>query len=198
MTTIAPARSRGFTLLEVLVALAVFGLLLAGLTQGMRYGLQARRTQARISANHDDLDAAGRALRHMIERMDPGDGADPAPIAASRDRLEFITSLPDATGSPPARRVEATLLLDRAHRLILRWRPYLHARPLLPAPEPLTTELVSDVARMEFSYWRPARGWVTDWRFDDLPALVRIRLVFSPGDPRRWPDIVAAPGLNAP
>jgi general secretion pathway protein J len=182
----------------VLIALAVFGLLLAGLTQGVRYGLQARRAQARISANHDDMDATGRALRHMIERMDPGDGVDPAPIAASRDRLEFITVLPDGPDIPAARRVEATLLLDRAHRLILRWRPYLHAWSLRPAPEPLTTELLSGVAQMELSYWRPARGWVTDWRFDDPPALVRVRLVFPPGDPRRWPDIVAAPGLNAP
>ena len=39
-------RRNGFTLLKLLVALAVFGLLLTGLTQGMQYGLLGWRLGA--------------------------------------------------------------------------------------------------------------------------------------------------------
>ena len=38
---------RGFTLLEMLAVLAVLGLLLAGLSQGIRFGLRAWDMQAR-------------------------------------------------------------------------------------------------------------------------------------------------------
>ena len=211
--THALSRPDGFTLLEILVALAVFGFVLSGLAQGVRYGLRAQKAQAGISGGYGDLDAVGRALRHMIEVMDPGDGVDPAPIAASHDRLEFVTTLPNSTGpnstgpnnagpdsagAPPAQPVEATLLLDQAHRLVLRWRPHLHAERLGPPPAPIATELLHDVARVEISFWRPASGWVSVWHYAGLPALVRIRLAFPPGDPRHWPDLVAAPLLNPP
>ena len=28
---------------------------------------------------------------------------------------------------------------------------------------------------------------------NDMPALIRFRIVFPSGDPRRWPDVVVAP-----
>jgi general secretion pathway protein J len=191
-------RQNGFTLLEVLVTLVVFSLMLAGLTQGVHYGLQAWQMQVRIGSRASDLDAVDRALRHMIDVMDPGDGADPAPITAAPDRLAFITMLPDSVGILSAQRIEATLLIDPSHRLVLRWRPWLHARRLRPPPEPIDTELIRGISRLELSFWRPTVGWVTAWHYPDLPALIRIRVVFPPGDARHWPDIVAAPALDRP
>jgi general secretion pathway protein J len=38
------ATSAGFTLLEILVALIVFGFVMVGLTQGVQFGLHARAT----------------------------------------------------------------------------------------------------------------------------------------------------------
>lgn len=191
-------RRNGFTLLEVMVALVVFGLILAGLNQGMRYGLQAWQTQVRVSSRSSDLDAVSRALRNMIEVMDPGNGVDRAPIAASRDRLAFDTVLPDRTGTTGVQRVAAELLVDPAHRLVLRWRPQLHVKWLRPRPPPDVTSLLSGVERLDLAFWRPTGGWMDSWGYPDLPALVRIRVVFPPGDPRHWPDLVVAPVIDRP
>ena len=188
----------GFTLLEVLVALAVFGLLLAGLTQGVQYRLRAWQSQAAIGGRIGDQDAVDRALRRMIEVMDPGDGTDAAPVSAGPGRLEFITTLPNGVGIDPPRRIEAALLVDPAHRLVLRWRPYLHARRLRPSPPPVETVLLEGVSQLDLSFWRQAGGWIGSWRSPDLPALVRVRLVFPAGDRRHWPDIVVAPALGPP
>jgi general secretion pathway protein J len=188
----------GFTLLEILVVLAVFGLLLAGLSQGVRYGLRAWESQVRIAGRSGDLDAVDRALRHMIAVAEPGDDNDTAPFAATRDQLEFVTVLPDGGGTLPVRRVAATLLVDPAHRLVLRWRPWLHAEPLRPAPAMTETELLRGVSRLDLAFWQPRGGWTATWHAADLPALVRIRVIFPPADPRHWPDIVAAPVLDRP
>jgi general secretion pathway protein J len=191
-------RRNGFTLLEVLVALAVFGLLLAGLTQGMHYGLRAWQSQVRLAGRSEDLDAVDRALRQMIAVMDPGDSLDPPPFGGSRDRVNFVTALPDAAAVLPVRRVEAALLVDSTHRLVLRWRPWMHAARLRPVPPPAETELLRGVQGLELAFWRAGGGWVGTWRGQDLPALIRIRVLFLPGDPRHLPDIVAAPILDRP
>jgi len=191
-------RTNGFTLLEVLGTLVVFGMLLAGLTRAVHYGAAAWRTQERIADGHGDLDAVERTLRHMIEVMDPGDGVDPAPIAATGQSIEFVTVLPDAVGTFPILHAKVTLLVDTRRQLVLRWRPYSHAERLRPAPPQNTTVLADNVADLELSYLRPTGGWIPTWNDRDLPALVRIRLVFSPGDRRNWPDIVVAPVLDPP
>lgn len=191
-------RRNGFTLLELLVALAVFGLLLAGLMQVTQYGLRALDTQMRILGRSEDLDAVDRALRRMIAVMDPGDSLAPPPFAGSRDKVQFVTVLPDAAAGLPVRRVEAGLLVDSSHRLVLRWRPWIHAVRLRPAPPPVETELLRGVQGLELAFWHPESGWVGSWRNEDLPALIRIRVLFPPGDLRHWPDIVAAPALRRP
>jgi general secretion pathway protein J len=95
--------------------------------------------------------------------------------------------------------MRATLRVDADHRLVLRWSPSVRARRLRPQPAaPTETELLRGVSHIELAFWRPGGDWVGSWQSADLPALVRVRLRFPPGDPRRWPDIVAAPGLDRP
>jgi general secretion pathway protein J len=191
-------RPDGFTLLELLVALTVLGLLLVGLTQGVHFGLLAWDTEARLSNGNDDFTTLDSTLRHLIEGADPGDDLDPAPFVGGRDRLDCITALPAAGDPTGVRRMQAVLLVDARHRLVLRWRPYLNAQRLGPTPTHTETELLRGVSRMELAFWRPGGGWASTWRLPDLPTLVRIRLEFPAGDARHWPDIVAAPLLDRP
>ena len=189
---------RGFTLLEVLVVLTVLGLLLAGLSQGVHFGLLAWGTEVRLAGGNDDFNTLDATVRHLIEGANPGDDLDSAPFVGSIDELKCVTTLPSAADPTASRSMVASLLVDTDHRLVLRWRPYIHALRLHGPPPPTETELLRGVSRIELSYWRPRGGWISVWRSDVLPTLVRIRLRFPDGDPRHWPDIVAAPILDRP
>jgi general secretion pathway protein J len=193
-----PGRANGFTLLEILIALTVLGFLFVGLTQGVHFGLLAWATEARLTAGNDDFNVLDNTLRHLIEVADPGDDIDAAPFSANRERLDCITLLPNAYGGTLGRRIQATLLVDVDHRLMLHWQPAARATRLRGLPEPTDTELLRGVSRIELAFWRPGGAWVSTWRSPDLPTLVRVSLHFLPGDRRRWPDIVAAPMLSRP
>ncbi len=191
-------RTAGFTLLEVLVALVVLGFLMVGLSQGVRFGLAAWGTQARIIDRRGDLDAVDRTLRRLVQQMDPGTRSDPPTIAGTEARLMFTSALPMTADAESA---DMLLAMDAGHRLLLRWTPHLHAKRTSPPPPPRSEVLLSGIERLQLAYWRagPAgagsagAGWVRAWDARSLPALVRIRVLFPPRDHRHWPDLVAAP-----
>lgn len=192
------ARQAGFTLLEVLVALAVLGFLVLGLAQGVRFGLGAWNSQARLLARFGDLDVADRALRRVVAQLVPTDDVRLPGLRGTAAGFEAVTELPAA--ALPTRQAAVALGVDRAGRLVLRWTPYLHARRLSPPPAPEESELLRGVERVEIAYWSAAAGggWLPAWTRAELPDLVRFRLVFARGDGRRWPDIVAAPMRERP
>jgi general secretion pathway protein J len=182
---------KGFTLIEVLVALAVLGFLMLGLSQGLRFGLAAWDSQARLLARGGELDIADRALRRIVTQLVPTDDPQHPGLRGTATTLEAVTELPLAAALP-TRQASIGLGVDRAGRLLLRWTPYLHARRLGPPPPAEESELLRGVARLDIAYWSGG-AWLAGWARMELPELVRIRLVFAREDPRRWPDIVAAP-----
>ena len=188
-----PHRAAGFTLLEVLVMLVVLGLLLATLARGVDFGVDAWGRQTLALTARGELETVDRALRRLIEQMDPGSAGWPTTIDGSAHTLAFATDLPLAQ----ARQAEVALGVDGAHRLVLHWHPRLAA----PVAEQATT-LLEGVDRLELRYWRQGGGagggaWLDAWHDEALPALVRLRVVFRPGDRRHWPDLIAAP-MRAP
>jgi general secretion pathway protein J len=194
-------RQGGFTLLEVLIALVLLGLLLAGLGAALRFGFGLWELQARQIAGVDALDATDRALRALVEQMEPGDpGLLQPTVSGSSDRLSFIGQLPQAVVS--GRRADMTLIVASGGRLVVRWRPHRHERPFGAPPAESETLLLQGVDRLDLAYWRadaPGRpgGWTDRWDEPGLPALVRVRLRFPPGDARHWPDLLIAPLLSS-
>ena len=190
-------KAAGFTLLEMLVALAVFGFLLAGLSQTVRFGLAAWRQDIRMADRKTDLEAVERSLRSIVENLAPGDDAARPPIDGSADRLTGVTRLRvPGSGLLPVR-IEAGLAVS-GNRLVLRWRPHRHAQSLGPEPASQETELAGGVARLGISYWRPTGVWASSWREPDLPSLIRFHVTFEGESAPRWPDIVVAPLLSRP
>jgi general secretion pathway protein J len=190
-------RSAGFTLLEIIVALAVFGFLLLGLSQTVRFGLTAWRQDARVAEGKTDLEAMDRGLRSVIENLTPGDDAGQAPIDGSENTLTGHTRMRvPGSGLAPIP-IEAGLALSGT-RLVLRWRPYHHWTPLGPTPPPRETDLMTGVARLGFEYWQPSGTWTSTWHAPDLPLLIRLHITLAGQNAPRWPDIVVAPLLSRP
>jgi general secretion pathway protein J len=187
-----PHSAAGFTLLEILVALAVFGCVMIGLSQGVQFGLHARSMQSRTVDARSGLETTDRVLRAVVEQMDPGTTDRPATVSGTEHTLGFITTL--AGGGQP---VDAALGVDAAHRLVLRWAPRLHAVRIGPPPALSESELLGDVDHIEFAYWEPPDDhggrWVQNWHGTRLPGLIRMRIVFGRGDRRQWPEIILTP-----
>jgi len=192
--TVAAARSSaGFTLLEVLVALVILGFIVSGLVGGTRLGLAAMDAQSRAAAEHGDLEPVDRLLRRVVANIAlPNDDRQPG-LVGDVNGFACVTRVPAGETSGLAPRVDAYVTANGARQLILRWSPHLHAERLVPRPAPAQAILLQGIDRLEISYLSPERsGWLTSWNRTDLPALIRIRLSFAPGDPRRWPPIIAA------
>jgi general secretion pathway protein J len=195
----------GFTLLEVLVVLVVLGLLVVGLTQGVRAGLTMWDAQTRRVGETSELDAAARILRILLTEIpaNPSGGVNPGAAGTTTefegrpDSLAFAGDLPNGLGS--TRRAEIKIELRR-ETLVLSWTPRRHELSSAPPPKPVETELMRGVERFDLAYWgSPAPGqppgWQAQWDGPGLPELVRVRLGFAKGDRRRWPDLIAASQL---
>lgn len=195
-------RQSGFTLLELLVALVVLGLLVIGLTQGVRAGLTMWGGQTRRVAETGELDAGARVLRMLLSGIStlPSGGAfaaaaHPTKLEGRPDSLVFVGDLP--TGLGTTRRANITLELVEG-RLVLRWTPHRHELTTAPEPEPIETELIRGVEHLDFAYWGSSSAdqvgdWQAQWDSFNVPELIRVRLSFVRGDRRRWPDLIAAP-----
>ena len=196
-------RTAGFTLLEILVALTVMGFLLVTLSHGTRFGMRAWNTQTRAIDAQEELEAVDRTLRHLVAEIDTGTTADAIPLMGEASRLAFVSRLPMAAPGPQGTGrgdgqtgghfAAIVLRVDASHRLEMLWRPYTRAVLFGPPPASRGDILLTGVERLEMSYWRREGGWSKSWSDRELPALIRFRLVFPSGDPRRWPDVVVTP-----
>ena len=189
-------RAAGFTLLELLVALVVLGFLMVGLSQGVRFGLKAWDTETRLVNERADMDGVERVLRELIAQADPGEYNDPSAFRGEERTMSFASRLPMTAAGLPTRDVDVGLGVDARRRLVLRFVPHPHAERLVPAAPPAEEALLDGIDHIELQYLRwpeQGGGWVSTWTASTLPVLVRLKLVFPPGDPRHWPEIVAAP-----
>lgn len=185
-------RSAGFTLVEVLIVLAILGLVLVMLGEALRIGLHGTETFARAVRMQSDMEPVERALRHMIERMDPGLYPDPPVVRGSSEAIAFTTELPDPdTGVT----LTADVRLEAASgRLILWWTPHTRGVPFVAPPPPRRKVLLEHVAGLSISYAARGAGtaWLSGWTRQAMPGLVRLRVVPMEGEPT-WPPIVVRP-----
>jgi general secretion pathway protein J len=201
MIGMAPPRNdgcacAGFTLLEVLAALAVLGLILVALSAGLRFGEQALVSQARDTMVENQVGPVDDALRSLVSRAWPGSVGAEARFAGTAQVLSFRTMMPESLTAQRTRDADVTIAVDPEHRLYLTWLPW-YRNWIVPKPPPARIDLLSNVDHIEFAYWDPSLhlppgGWVTAWVGTTVPKLLRIRLVFKKGAGLRWPDIIVA------
>jgi general secretion pathway protein J len=178
----------GYTLLEMLVALVVFGLVMAGIAQSFRFGLTAWSAAPRTITAPEDMAAADAALTRMINQALPGS------LTGLANCMAFTTTLPPAAGLP-GRLADVAIMKASDGTLILRYGPHPAGIILTPPPPPRIEPLVPGVARLTISYLVPQPGGAPAWSGScsgtELPLLIRIHIAFANG--RGWPDLIAAP-----
>ena len=186
-------KSNGFTLLEVLVSLVVLGMILAGLEQGLHFGLTASKRSDSNIRRAADLEATDRVLRNLLGHVDLGDNASDADqgFKGTSDSLSFPGLLP--SGVTNESHAEMTLLVDDRHRLVLRWRLAPHV--LAPEPAPTAaTEILDHVDHVEFSYGSAGldNGWKSTWSATTPPKLVRVMIILTQDRSTPWPALIIA------
>ncbi|MDR6290872.1 general secretion pathway protein J [Inquilinus ginsengisoli] len=174
--TVRPSRDAGFTLLEVLVALVLTGLVVsAGLGLPKLFARFDQQSQT-VAELRDGTAAAGRLLRALAEGAVPDLSTTEEPVQASETALTLLSL------GPPI------LSLDRPAPLTLRVvQGDGHAALRLAWADPETgatrEETVLAGARsIRLSYFNPGRpgtagGWRPDWgRRWALPAAILLRV----------------------
>lgn len=184
----AARHDAGYTLLEMIVALVVFGLIMAGIAQTFRFGLTAWTASMRNTVRPEALAAMDAALTRMIAQ------ARPDSMVGGADRLAFTTTLPAGAGLQSGL-ADAAILLAPGGNLVLRYGPHLPGVALVPQPATKTEPLTPGVAALRLSYLAAQSGgvpaWSSNWSGSGLPLLVKIHLQFADG--QSWPDLVATP-----
>ena len=189
--------------MEVMAALVVLGLILAALTSGLHFGQQAVRSQLRATEVANQIEPVDRTLRSLIAQAWPGSFGQETRFVGAAHTLSFRTTMPEglmdskaATATIRNRDAEVTIGVDSTHHLYLAWLPW-YRNWIVAKPPANRIELLANVDHVEFAYWDPALklppgGWVTAWIGDQVPKLLRIRLIFTKGTSERWPDIIVA------
>lgn len=190
-------RQAGFTLLEVLGALALLALLLTGIHAGMHSAAQGVRAGSAAIERMDAIGSVQRFLRRELAQAMPlplGRAVDGRPIVfvGSARELRYVAPLPGYLGALGPQ-LQVLRLVDDGHgmqRLELRLA-------LLPPdgqpPQPLGTPqvLLDGLRGGNFAYrGRDAAGNELPWRdrWNDgrnLPQLVRVQL--QTGGGIGWP-----------
>jgi general secretion pathway protein J len=212
--TAPPARQRGFTLLELLVAITLLGVLMAALFGALYLGARVWETgEARLDASAR-VQVVQDFLRQQLGQTVPLTeiGQDPRAAPAmlfvgESNGLRFVSLLPAHLGGG-ANLMELALQPspagDGLEDLVLRMRPLDLAEEEEAASELEERVLVEAVARLEIAYFgaeRPEAApiWWQEWQGQrSLPALVRMRLGFPEGDRRRWPELIVGLMVDLP
>jgi general secretion pathway protein J len=194
----SPATSDGFALIEALASLVIVGMISLLVLQGVGLGKRVWEGIDNTAASAETIEGAQSMLRGRIEQMYPatlyGGNQAEADISGRADSFEFLAPPGDSGRPAPLRRYR--LELDVGRQLLLS----SISDVVWDKDRGVTQQiLLSGVQQIDLAYFGAAppdfaRQWRSTWYQQTVPPeLVRIRVAFEPGDPRRWPDLIVRP-----
>lgn len=201
-----PDRRSGFTLVELLVSMAVLSLVALIMASGLRFVMKAVASTDSRREGLEELTLGLSVLRNELERAEPlmvkvGNRYQ-VMFTGLPDRLRFANVEPPYLAGPPYLAYEYAVALDAgAYRVDLRRVPI--------DPNELDLAVVANgeprtVLRLtqpvQFTYWgslrpRDAPAWHEEWPPGPrLPEAIRLAAGEDPG----WPDLVVPLRITAP
>lgn len=188
--------SRGFTLVEVMVALSILSLVLLGTVTGLRTLGNTQAALERKTARVDEVRTVSGFLRDLMESavvgsdsggLSLGGGSSEATyFRFGDDFVEWKSTIlfGEAFGGSYVVRVAA-----EENALMLRWlEPDVHQRAPDDWASAPSRALVKNLEVFEISMRQEyVNDWTTEWGGGEPPAVVRMQLK-SAG--RYWPDLI--------
>jgi len=175
-------RAAGFTLLEMLVALSILGLILVALTNGVRFAGQAWEVQERNSSKRGDTEAVQNILRTLI--------ASGTQFKGTSSELSFVGEMPEGL----ARGGLYDIVLDSDDgRLMLSWKPHFKGPS---QSDSASTEMGRDVEDVRLAYhYANSKSW-EDITHENGPPPDLIRLEFRASRLSALPPMLVAPTVE--
>ncbi len=183
--TLNAVRPRGFTLIELMVALLILSLLAVMSFRGLGAVLDARDQVSQETAKWKSVAAFFSRFQRDAQLSAPRSvraisGAAPAWRGQPGAGVEF-SRFASAEGLDAARRV--AYRLNENHEIELLLWPGLD---LAPNAQPARYAVLAGVTQFEVQYWDGALAWVDAWphaqRDPPLPRAVRLRIVLASGE----------------
>lgn len=199
------AAQRGFTLLELLVAISVFALLSVMMYGGLNFGARAWERAGAADTRQSDVLLVQDLLRRAFAEAQPVEVGGPRrrlrlAFEGSRDAVVFVGRMPAYLG--PGGHYLIGLEVEGAgatRALTLRWEVFREERPDLEFTDAAEREvLLFGVEGLRLRYFGAedealSPQWRPEWRnVETLPRLIRAEVEFDRGDRRLWPELTVA------
>ncbi|MGB4948699.1 MAG: type II secretion system protein GspJ [Candidatus Competibacter denitrificans] len=190
------AGQAGFTLLELVIAITLMGLILVVLYSGLRLGLNSSESGEQRAEATDRLRLVQEFLRRQLAQSmtvyQANDQKEQVVVFAGQpNSIDFVAPMLTQLGQGGLYRVRVGLANGR---LQVRWRPYQPDDPNAGAEQQKV--LLEGVSKIEWAYFGSERDddpepprWHTEWSSPQRrPSLVRLNLQGQ----QTWPDLVVA------
>jgi general secretion pathway protein J len=202
----------GFTLLEMLVALMLLGLISAMALGGVRLGARTWETVTARTGDNGRVQMVRFFLARELAQAVPvyaGDQTGEPQLAYQGDgeSLIFVAPLAPHFGLGGFQRLELSIAdadTGGGEELVMKRRRFQATDRLdESSDEDETHILLQGIEEARFAYRGGAAsdspGWSDEWRDrKSLPALVRLQVRFADGRRAAWPDLLVARRINTP
>jgi general secretion pathway protein J len=205
-----PARVRGLTLVEMMVALAILGMMATVALGGLRLGVRTWETVGQRVETESRAQIVRSFLRRTLSQttavLEAGTNNRPRPLFdGDGESLSLVAPLADHLGLGGLQRLELRvedMRSDDGGRLVLTRVPYdPQGSEGVSADEPERHVLLDGLEAARFDYLRDpgdgTREWSGSWADEPkLPLAVRLSVETRDGQ-RPWPDLVVPLRLTA-
>jgi len=191
----------GYTLAELLVVLALLGIMALLMAEGMRFGGRVWETASRKTHDMEAVSGSQALLRTVLQRIvprsfDPSLPTDPDLFRATSSRMSFTALAPAAIEPGGLARFEISVRPAAVGQsLVIVWSP-------LSGPRRTQERvLVTDADNVTLLYARRDSSGTLEWHetWTDktgAPDLIRIRVARAGRKDAAWPDLLVRPRIS--